>query len=414
MSRLGRTTLGLVLAVAGAGCVTAPGRQDPLIATPVHEIGDPPAERPLRLATVRVRNLGCGSLATGSGVVVDEGLIATNRHVVDGASRLEINTWDGRTLEVDVASAASQSDLALVRVTGPLPPAVSLADRDLEAGDTVTIAGYPGGRRLTMVTGAVRSVGPFSEDEIGDVALVDAPVRPGNSGGPVGDEAGRLVGLVYAATIDDNDALVIPVSRLRGLRDAGGFAPVAPCDPNRVSILDAATEAGVGQATLPPPPSPTVPVPCPVGRPTVELTALDAGNARRPSPRGTCTSAIGSPTTPLRPSRCARSTSRSPTATGPPRRTRSRAPSCRRGKRLRSSRRWRPDAPTPHLRAPGSRCRGAGPTTPLPAAARPAPRATTHRPGRAAPAHAAARRRQPGLVGRTERRASGPRHEVHS
>jgi hypothetical protein len=284
MSRLGRTALGLVLAVAGAGCVTAPGRQDPLTATPVDEIGDPPAERPLRLATVRVRNLGCRSLGTGSGVVVDDGLIATNRHVVDGASRLEINTWDGRTLEVDVASAASQSDLALVRVTGPLPPAVSLADRDLEAGDTVTIAGYPGGRRLTMVTGAVRSVGPFSEDEIGDVALVDARVRPGNSGGPVGDEAGRLVGLVYAATIDDNDALAIPVSRLRELRDARGFAPVAPCDPDRGSVLDAATEAGVGQATLPPRPSPTVPLPCPVGRPAVELTALDAAQRQEAEP----------------------------------------------------------------------------------------------------------------------------------
>jgi hypothetical protein len=283
MSLLGRAALGLVLAAAGAGCVAAPAGHDPLTATPVDEIGDPPAERPLRLATVRVRNLGCGSLSTGSGVVVDDGLIATNRHVVDGARRLEINTWDGRTLEVDVASAASQFDLALVRVSGRLPPAVSFADRDLEAGDTVTIAGYPGGRHLTMVTGAVRSVEPF-EDEIGDVALVDAPVRPGNSGGPVGNQAGRLVGIVYAATTDDNDALVIPVSLLRELRDAPGFAPVAPCDPDRVSVLDAAAAAGVGQATLPPPPSPTVPLACPVGRPAAELTALDAAQRHETEP----------------------------------------------------------------------------------------------------------------------------------
>ncbi|MGH9229340.1 MAG: S1C family serine protease [Acidimicrobiales bacterium] len=284
MSLLGRAALGLVLAVAGAGCVAAPAGHDPLTATPVDEIGDPPSNRSLRHATVRVRNLGCGSLGTGSGVVVDDGLIATNRHVVDGARRLEITTWDGLTLEVDVASAASEFDLALVRATGPLPPAVSFADRDLEAGDTVTIAGYPGGRRLTMVTGAVRSVEPFSEDEIGDVALVDAPVRPGNSGGPVGNQAGRLVGLVYAATNDDNDALVIPVSRLRELRDAGGFAPVAPCDPDRVSALDAAAAAGVGQATLPPPPSPTVPLACPAGRPAVELTALEAAQRQETEP----------------------------------------------------------------------------------------------------------------------------------
>jgi S1-C subfamily serine protease len=65
---------------------------------------------------------------------VGDGLIATNRHVVDGASRLEINTWDGRTLEVDVASAASESDLALVRVTGPLPRAVLFRGQRSQGG----------------------------------------------------------------------------------------------------------------------------------------------------------------------------------------------------------------------------------------------------------------------------------------
>jgi hypothetical protein len=269
-------TLGLFLAVATAGCVAAPPDADPLVATPLREVRDPPGERPLRVATVRVRNVGCASLGTGSGVVVDEGLIATNRHVVDGASRLEINTWDGQTFEVDVASAASESDLALVRVAGTLPPAIPVADRDLEAGETVTIAGYPAGRRFTTVTGEVRAIGPIPGDEIGDVARVDARVRPGNSGGPVGDEAGRLVGLVYAATTDDGDALVIPASRLRALRDAGSFAPVAPCDVARRSPVEVATEAGVGQSTLPPAPSTTAPPSCPSGRPGVALTGLEA------------------------------------------------------------------------------------------------------------------------------------------
>ena len=140
--------LALALALAGTGCVAAPADRDPLTATPVSEVRDQPADRPLRVATVRVRNLGCASLATGSGVVVDDGLIATNRHVVDGASRLEINTWDGRTLTVDGAAAASESDLALVRVAGPLPRAVPFAHGDLEPGDRVTIAGYPAGATI--------------------------------------------------------------------------------------------------------------------------------------------------------------------------------------------------------------------------------------------------------------------------
>jgi S1-C subfamily serine protease len=83
--------LGLALAVCGFGCVASPPDPDPLTAVPVDEVRDRPGERPLRHATVRVRNLGCGFIATGSGVVVGDGLIATNRHVVDGACRLEIN-----------------------------------------------------------------------------------------------------------------------------------------------------------------------------------------------------------------------------------------------------------------------------------------------------------------------------------
>lgn len=275
-----RLALGLALTIAAYGCVAAPPDPDPLTATPVDELRGPSAERSLRHATVRVRNLGCGFIGTGSGVVLADGVIATNRHVVDGASRLEINTWDGRTLQVDVAAAASESDLALVRVTGPLPPAVSFAADDPEPGDTVSIAGYPGGRALTLVNGTVNSVGPLSGDEIGDVARVDAPVHPGNSGGPVGDGAGNLVGVVYAATTSDNDALVIPATRLRELHDADGFAAVEPCDADRRSPLETATDAGVGQAALPSAPTPTAPLACPAGRPAITLTTLDA--AERP------------------------------------------------------------------------------------------------------------------------------------
>lgn len=293
--RIVRALVAIVAAVGLVrltGCVTAPPATDPLTAKSVGEVRNEPVDRAVRTATVRIRNRGCGTLATGSGVVLGADLIATNRHVVDGASQLEINTWDGRTLQVDVASVASDTDLALVRVNGSLPAAIQFADDSLVTGDKVTIAGYPEGRRLSLLTGLVRGTGagPFGEDD--GVIYVDAAVRPGNSGGPAANSEGELAGLVYAGWVEGDVAAIIPASRLQRLHDEGGFAAVEPCAAAQ-SPAEAAVAAGYGQSTLPPPPSQsaqasaatttTALAACPSGQPTIgaardfTVTAAPAG-----------------------------------------------------------------------------------------------------------------------------------------
>jgi S1-C subfamily serine protease len=87
---------------------------------------------------VRVRNVGCENLSTGSGFAIDEHTLITNRHVVAGSESLEVSTYDGRDVDVAAASAAALADLAVVRTEDPLPSFPRIADGDPREGDRVT------------------------------------------------------------------------------------------------------------------------------------------------------------------------------------------------------------------------------------------------------------------------------------
>lgn len=180
---------------------------------------------------VRIRNVGCGGLSTGSGFAVDEHTLVTNRHVVADSESLEVSAYDGRDLAVSAAGSASLADLALVRTTDPLPSHPTLAAADPRPGDRVTVVGYPEGGRLTVTAGEV--IGPTTDplhENLGEVLLTDAPVEPGSSGSAALDADGRVIGVVYAKTSDDR-SLLVPVSTLEHvLDDADGFRALPPCE----------------------------------------------------------------------------------------------------------------------------------------------------------------------------------------
>jgi S1-C subfamily serine protease len=184
----------------------------------------------VRRMAVRVRNVGCGELSTGSGFAVDEHTLITNRHVVADASALQVSTYDGRDLDVTAAGTAGLADLAVVRTRDPLPSSPELGEADPRAGDPVTVVGYPEGGALTVTEGTV--IGATADPlhaTLGRVLVTDAPVEPGSSGSAALDPAGRVVGVVYAKT-SDGRSLLVPVSTLRRvLADAGAFTPVATC-----------------------------------------------------------------------------------------------------------------------------------------------------------------------------------------
>jgi serine protease Do len=134
----------------------------------------------------------------GSGVVVGDGLVATNAHNLRGPDPV-VTFADGRQAAGTVAGVDVDGDLAVVRVQTGGAPAVQWAEAGTEPGLAVFGLANPGGRGLRVTFGTVSSVGrPFRGPRGRRVpASVEhtAPLPPGSSGGPVVDAEGRVVGL---------------------------------------------------------------------------------------------------------------------------------------------------------------------------------------------------------------------------
>ncbi|WP_263120707.1 serine protease [Cellulomonas sp. RIT-PI-Y] len=180
--------------------------------------------------SVRVRNIGCGSVSTGSGFAIDENTLITNRHVVADSAELQLSTYDGRDVTVATSASAALSDLALVRTADALPSATRLGEADPAPGDPITVVGYPEGGELTVTSGRVIGSTPDPlNSNLGEVLLTDAAVEPGSSGSAVLDSAGAVVGVVYAKN-QAGQSFVVPVSTLRTiLADETALVPTVAC-----------------------------------------------------------------------------------------------------------------------------------------------------------------------------------------
>jgi len=186
--------------------------------TPV-QAPDPNLARDPRIAAalgsvvhVRAESRDCGQAQVGSGWVVSPRHVVTNAHVVAGAQGVVVSVrGTGRERVARVVAYDPERDVAVLDVPGLPAPALPQGDA-LSTGDAAVLAGFPGDAGLWVGPARVRGTLTASgQDVYGTSSVVRqiyslrAQVRRGASGGPVLDPRGRVVGMVFATSLDDPD-----------------------------------------------------------------------------------------------------------------------------------------------------------------------------------------------------------------
>ena len=191
-----------------AGPAPAVGRPDPAVLRRT-------AVRGAARSVVRVLGTSCGLGVSGSGWVAARGLVVTNAHVVAGQEDTTVNTSGGPALRAQAVAFDSRNDIALLRVSNLEAP--SLRQAEARAGSPAAVLGYPENGPLTARAARVgRTTVVLSVDAYGRgpvprrITGLRGRVQPGNSGGPLLDSSGRVVGTLFAARVEGDAGYAVP------------------------------------------------------------------------------------------------------------------------------------------------------------------------------------------------------------
>jgi S1-C subfamily serine protease len=191
-------------------------------ALPVPASVDTPGVKHAAEFVVRVASFGCGGMVTGSGFPVGTGYIVTNAHVVSGTSGHTIQSPGGAQMQATVIFFDAERDVAVLYAPGYRGTALTFGNAG--RGTTGAVIGYPGGgpeqTSPAIVDGEITAEGRdiYNSNLVTrQILVIQARVRPGNSGGPLVDLEGRVIGLVFATSAGDpNQAYALSDDEIAG------------------------------------------------------------------------------------------------------------------------------------------------------------------------------------------------------
>jgi S1-C subfamily serine protease len=138
-------------------------------------------------------------VSSGSGVIIDaaNGIIVTNNHVIEGGQKFRVDMTDGRLVDAVLLGTDKATDVAVLKIEATGLSQVETVDSDtLRTGDLAFAVGYPLGLDQTLTMGVISGLGRSGMgDAVEDYIQTDAAVNSGNSGGPLLDSRGRLIGI---------------------------------------------------------------------------------------------------------------------------------------------------------------------------------------------------------------------------
>jgi S1-C subfamily serine protease/regulator of sirC expression with transglutaminase-like and TPR domain len=211
-------TIRIIAALVGLVCAGTPAGAAEKKAPQEKSVADIAADvKPSLVKVIQVGRQGVGGLGSGF-VLRADGLIATNRHVIGDARRIQVETSDGKVEEAtEVFASDVQLDLAIIRIARKDLKPLPLGDSDkLRQGERIVAMGNPQGLVNSVVEGVISE--PKRDIDGLPMIQVAVPIEHGNSGGPLLDRQGRVLGLLTLKSArTDNLGFAMPVNALKKL-----------------------------------------------------------------------------------------------------------------------------------------------------------------------------------------------------